>query len=129
MYLGVSGRLIEKGAGEYAMPTPEFIAYAGEIGYKAVELRSGQVNENTTDNELQAIKKALDDNGVECHFINCRVDQTEATKPILRRHVELATALGCDLVQVRPECIAWLQEMSEFAADFGVRLFSALPGM
>jgi len=122
--LGLSGRVIEKSPDEYLMPTPEFIAYAGEIGFKAVELRAGQVNENTGDDQLQAIKKALDNSGVKCHFINCRVPQTDETKPILRRHVELAAVLGCDLIQVRAERIRWLQEMCDFAADFGVRLFS-----
>jgi sugar phosphate isomerase/epimerase len=124
MYLGLSGRLIEKGAGAYAMPTPEFIAYAAEVGFRAVELRSGQVSETTSDAELGAIKQALDDTGVLCHYINCRVPQTEETRPVLRRHVEIAALLGCDLIQVGTDCIPWMQEMCDFAAGFGVRLFA-----
>lgn len=121
MILGLSGRLFE--GIENRPSAPEFIAYAAGVGYKAVELRSSQLSEDTPDSEFQAIRQALDEHKVLCHYINCRVEQTEETKPVLRRHVAMAAALGCEFVQVRAEWIPWLQDMCDFAADFGVKLF------
>jgi sugar phosphate isomerase/epimerase len=61
MKLSLSGRALE-GAPE--MATPDFIRLAGETGFDMVELRAKQVPLESTDAELAALRRVLDDCGV-----------------------------------------------------------------
>jgi len=62
MKLSLSGRILQGGAPE--MSTTDFIHLAQETGFDMVELRPDQVPVDSSDADLVAVRKVLDDAGV-----------------------------------------------------------------
>lgn len=59
MKLSLSGRLVEKGRTETAMPVPDFICLAARHGYQAVDLRFSQLCPDTPEEAWSEVKSAL----------------------------------------------------------------------
>ena len=63
MKLSLSGRLVEEGSGT-TIPTREFLDLAKRCGYEAVDLRASQLSGDSTEQEIDAIKAGLAENGL-----------------------------------------------------------------
>ena len=75
--LGLSGRVIERGASEYLMDTPEFVRFAHETGYEAVELRCalGEIRSDKAAALIPAAIRRIKRRGA--HIVNLMVDAHE----------------------------------------------------
>jgi sugar phosphate isomerase/epimerase len=108
---------MESSAASYEMSAPNFIAKAAQIGYQGVELRAGQLDSNTTDEEVADIARALSSNGVACAFANCLTEATAEGLDAVRRMSEVARALTTPYLRMHCTDITWTQQACDIAAD------------
>ncbi|NLJ35168.1 MAG: sugar phosphate isomerase/epimerase [candidate division WS1 bacterium] len=120
--LGLSGRIIETGGPSYQMSTIDFIARAAQAGYQGVELRSGQLHDETPDEEVSSIAGALSANSVACTFANCRSEATPEGLDAVRRMAEIARALASPFLRMSCTDIVWMQQACDIAAEYEVRV-------
>ncbi len=104
------------------MSTPQFIAEAARIGYRAVELRAGQLNADTPDDEVAEIGRALSQSSVACAFCNCLVEQTPDTLDDVRRMAEIARGLVSPYLRTGMSDIGWMQRACDIADEYEVGL-------
>src|SRR6056297_2235681 len=98
---GLSGRIIEtstEDGREYDMTVPEFISASAEIGYRAVELRWWQLNDDSSHDEVATVAKSLGENGVAAAFVNCLVDPTDEGLEAVDRMSEIARQLAAPCI-------------------------------
>lgn len=124
--LGLSGRIIESSGPTYQMPVPEFIARAAEIGYQGVELRTGQLNHETPDEQVSEIGRALTANQVACAFANCRAETTPEGLNAVRRMAEIARALTTPFLRMGCSDIPWVQQACDIAAEYEVSVITQI---
>ncbi len=120
--LGLSGRIIEESGPSYRMPVSDFIAKAAEIGYRGVELRSGQLDHETSDEQVAEIAQALTTNNVACAFANCLVAQTPENTQNLRRMAEVARSLAAPYLRMGAGDIEWVQQACDISVEFEVSI-------
>lgn len=118
--LGLSGRIIEQGGPTYQMSTTDFIAKAKEIGYEGVELRAGQLNAESTDDEVAAIVEALKSNSIACAFANFLAPQVTENLNAMRRMCEIANAVDTPFLRIGFSDIEWIQQACDIAAEYAV---------
>jgi len=120
--LGLSGRIIEESGASYQMPVTDFIAKAAEIGYRGVELRAGQLDHQTSDEEVAQMAQALTNSNVACAFVNCGIEQTPENLPHLRRMAEVARSLTTPYLRMGASDIEWVQQACDIAEEFEISI-------
>lgn len=85
MKLSLSGRTVEIGGLETAMPVVDFIEMAARCGYDAVDLRWSQLRADTPAHEVSAIAETLDRLGLDlfCGQYNGPLDSPEDERAFL----------------------------------------------
>ena len=110
---------MKKGISIWSFPAQtlkESFALAKDAGFEGVEVALDEVGElslTTTDEELAAIKASAEECGIELYSVasglywkywltaDCE-EEREKAKSIVRRHLYVAKALGCDTILVVP---------------------------
>jgi len=121
--LGLSGRIIEEHTEDgltYQMPVVDFIARVAEIGYLGIELRTGQMNHKTNNEEVAEVARALGSNNVACAFVNYSAQQTPDALPHMRRMAEIARQLATPYVRMGVNDIKWVQQACDIAEEYEV---------
>ncbi len=100
-------------------PLKKSFALAKEAGFDGVEValaESGEINLNTTEEELLAIKRDAEECGIELYSVasglywdywlndDC-AEKREKAKFIVRKQLEVAKILGCDTILVLAGCV------------------------
>jgi sugar phosphate isomerase/epimerase len=113
------------------LPLEEFARLAKDLGYQALSMRASQLSIDTPLDRVRRAKAALDALGLRVSMVTGTVslaaNDAQATEPLRRitPHLDLAAALGCDLVRVMmqsEEDIAWAQRAADEAAERSIRL-------
>lgn len=115
--LGLSGRIIEESGPTYQMSVTDFIAMTAQIGYRGVELRWGQLDHETSDDDIAEIADALTESGVACAFANCLVEQTPHDLQHVRRMAEVARSLATPYLRMGISDVQWVQKACDIAAE------------
>lgn len=119
---------MKKGINIWSFPAgtlAESFALAKDAGFEGVEvglLAEGEVSLKSTEKDLLAVKKSAADNGIELysvatglywdHWLTSDCPKERATaKDIVKKHLEVAKALGCETILVVPGSVH-----AEFAA-------------
>lgn len=119
------------------------VAVSAQTGYKALELWAAKVDTFLEDHSVAELKTLLDDNNIapmtfnSIEFIAFRGDEFEQVKARCRQLSEIGQAIGCPSIAVIPspvpawdtpwdtiaaEHVAALQELSDIAAEYGLKL-------
>lgn len=107
------------------------IAVATDAGYRGLSMRASQVGLQSTPDEVRAARAAIDAAGLAVSMVTANFDvpaNNERTGVALReigRHLDLAQALGCDLVRVGMKALSdipWARRAADEAAERGMRL-------
>jgi sugar phosphate isomerase/epimerase len=116
---------------EAIMGLADFARLARETGYAALSMRASQLGVDTAPEGLAAARRVLDDQGLRVSMVTGTVslaaNDAQATAPLrhITPHLDLAQALGCDLVRVmmqKEEDIPWAQRAADEAGERGLRL-------
>jgi sugar phosphate isomerase/epimerase len=108
-----------------------FAQLARQLGYQALSMRASQLSIDTPRARVAEAKSALDALGLRVSMVTGTVslaaNDDQATEPLRRivPHLDLAAALGCDLVRVMMQAeadVPWAQRAADAAAERGIRL-------
>lgn len=123
---------MKKGISIWSITAPDFneaFKIAKRAGFDGVEVdisENGQINLNTTKDELLKIKEQAKANGIELYSLATGLywsysltsddaAQREKAKQIVKKQLEAASVLGCDTILVVPGAVG-----VSFAPDLGV---------
>ncbi len=122
--LGLSGRLIEIQYRRCEMGVPDFIRFAGENGYKAVELRSTQITMNLTEKELKGIRKTADELGLEFSsvFIPKNIPADNSGLRTLEEFAYKVQMLGCVTLKSWDKDSDWIRRECDILKSLGMEL-------
>jgi len=102
-----------------------FVRFARSAGYDGVALRAGQLDENTTPEDVSRIGSILNQFNMVCSFVmGGRVGDEEAYDRFCKL-VDDAVGVGCYHLQpsVAEESeVPWIQKVCDYAQEKGVRL-------
>ncbi len=107
------------------------IAVAKDAGYRGLSMRASQAGLQSTPDEVRAARAAIDAAGLAVSMVTANFDvpaNNERAGVALReigRHLDLAQALGCDLVRVGMKALSdipWARRAADEAAERGMRL-------
>lgn len=121
--LSVSGRLVEVGYRYCEMDVPEFLTFAHDCGYDAVELRATQLKEDLTVEEAEEFRRLADELGM--GFSCCippGVRDDEGGLQGIERFVPIARVLGCDVLKVWVGEAGWLRDACDLVRPHGLRI-------
>ncbi len=116
---------------EVIMGLADVARLARETGYAALSMRASQLSVDATADDLAAARRVLDDQGLRVSMVTGTVslaaNDAQATAPLrhITPHLDLAQALGCDLVRVMlqtEEDIPWARRAADEAGERGLRL-------
>jgi sugar phosphate isomerase/epimerase len=108
-----------------------FAALAHDLGYAALSVRASQIDVDAPPARRAAARATLEARGVRASMVTGTVslaaNDAQATAPLrhITPHLDLAQALGCDLVRVMlqtDEDIPWAQRAADEAGERGLRL-------
>jgi len=120
--LSISGRVVEIAYKDVAIPTPDFIRLAREIGYDGVELRLTQLHPDMSDNEIDTVAGALrSTEAAFTRYLTSKVGDEEQWGQFARC-VGLAKHLGAESVGIWVSDIPWTQRCCELLADHDLPL-------
>jgi len=121
MDLSLSGRLVEIGYRDVAVPTLDFIAMARQAGYDGVELRTTQVPADADAPEASSIREALSAQDMRLtRLLTLKVNEESWRR--FEAYVELARALGAETVGIWVSDPDWTRRACERLAEFGLPL-------
>ncbi len=113
------------------LPLEDFARLAKDLGYQALSMRAAQLSVETSLDRVREAMAALAALGLRVSMVTGTVslaaNDAQATAPLrhIRPHLDLAAALGCDLVRVMMHShddIPWAQRAGDEAAERGIRL-------
>jgi len=113
------------------MGIEELSALARDADYGALCMRCSQVGVDSDATTLHRVQAALAGNGLDVSMVTGNLDipvNTDRAQMALRNvtpHLDLAEALGCDLIRVAMKAmtdIPWAQRAADEAAERGIRL-------
>jgi len=113
------------------MGIEELSALARDAGYVALCMRCSQVGVDSDAKTLDRVKAALAENDLAVSMVTGDLDipvNTDRAQMALRNitsHLDLAGALGCDLIRVAMKAmtdIPWARRAADEAAERGIRL-------
>jgi sugar phosphate isomerase/epimerase len=113
------------------LPLEDFARLARDLGYQALSMRASQLSVETPLDRVREAKAALDALGLRVSMVTGTVslaaNDAQAAAPLrhITPHLDLAAALGCDLVRVMmhsDDDIPWAQRAADEAAERGIRL-------
>jgi len=123
MQLSLSGRLIEVQYRYCEMSVPDFMRFAPEYGYEAVELRATQITQDTTPAEVAEFREVADELGL---GVSCLtppgITNDDAGLERLQRFAGFAQTLGCDTLKVWTNDIAWMQRACDYLLPLSLTL-------
>jgi sugar phosphate isomerase/epimerase len=109
--LSLSGRIIEVEYRSCVLSVPEFLRWARECGYDAVELRATQLPAGTTLAEVERFRGTADELGLR---ISCctppAITPDEAGLERLEQFAPVARTLDCDVLKVWIGEVDWLRQ-------------------
>jgi sugar phosphate isomerase/epimerase len=109
----------------------DFAALAEALGYAALSMRASQVSVDAPAERAAAARATLDGHGLRVSMVTGTVslaaNDAQATAPLrhITPHLDLAQALGCDLVRVMIQeeaDLPWARRAADEAAERGIRL-------
>jgi sugar phosphate isomerase/epimerase len=113
------------------MALPELASVARQAGYRGVSMRASQVGLQSTPAEIAAARATLDAAGLAVSMVTANYDvpaNNERAGVSLReigRHLDVAQALGCDLVRVGMKALTDIpraRRACDEAAERGMRI-------
>src|SRR5262245_27689512 len=113
------------------LPLESFARLAKELGYPALLMLASPLSVAAPRDRVAEAKAALDALGLQVSMVTSTVslaaNDAQATAPLrhITPHLDLAAALGCDLVRVMMQAdddIVWAQRAADEAAERGIRL-------
>ena len=123
MKISLSGRIIEVEYRYCQMSVPEFMRFASNIGYDAVELRATQVTHETSMEEASEYRRVADDLGLDISCINMTgIKDYESDLEVFKRYVDLAQTLRCEYLKTWNVDVALLRKLCDYADDYGLKL-------
>lgn len=133
MRLSLSVRIAEKPRAkrQAALPLSGIAALAREHGYRALCMRASQVGIHTPPDDVAAAADLLRGLELEVSMVTgdfAIPENSDQGPGALRRiapYLDLASALGCDLLRVALKCeddIVWAQRAADAAGERGIRL-------
>ncbi len=127
MKLCLSARMFTTaGTGDqFDLDVEAFISFARKTGYDGICTRRGQLDERTSEGEVERLAGLLLEHGAVCSFVMGGVVSDEESYAGLCTVVDRAARIGCQYVQpsVRDEgCIPWAQRLCDYAVDRGVSI-------
>ena len=126
MKLSLSGRLIEVEYRYCEMEVPDFMRFAKECGYEAVELRTTQIPAETTEEEAKKFRAEADALGLEVSavFAPGGVSTDDAGLRQLEQFTNILQILGCDTLKTWIGEVDWTQRVCELLLPSGMTLIS-----
>ncbi len=126
MKLSLSGRLIEVKYRYCEMDVPDFMRFAKECGYDAVELRATQITADTTQEEVRTFRRVADELGLEVSavFAPGGVSTDDAGLRQLEKFTGIVQILGCDTLKTWIGDVDWTQRVCELLLPRGMTLIS-----
>jgi sugar phosphate isomerase/epimerase len=125
--LSLSGRIIEVQYRSCELSVPEFLRFAQECGYDAVELRATQLPAGTTRAGAERFRRLADELGLR---ISCcmppEVTADAAGLEWLEQFVGLAQTLDCDCLKVWIGDVDWLRQACDRIAPYGLTLMAQI---
>ncbi|MFH1005869.1 MAG: TIM barrel protein [Candidatus Latescibacterota bacterium] len=123
MKLSLSGRLIEIEYRFCERSVPEFMRFAHECGYEAVELRATQITTDTTPEEAVAFRRVADELGigVSC-VIPPRAPEEDAGLGQLEEFADIVKILGCDTLKTWSGQVGWIREACDMLGARGMTI-------
>ncbi len=123
MQLSLSGRLIEVQYRHCEMSVTQFMEFAKQCGYDAVELRATQITAEMTPEQVAEFRRAADKLGLRVSCIMPPgITDDDAGLERLQRFAEFAQTLGCDTLKVWAKDIVWIQRASDALKPLGLTL-------
>lgn len=113
------------------MGLADLAALAASAGYRGLSMRASQVGLHSTPEDVRAARAAIDAAGLAVSMVTAEYEvpaNTERAGVALRqigRHLDLAQALGGDLVRVGMKALSdipWARRAADEAAERGMRL-------
>jgi len=124
MIFSLSGRLIEGTGNEGDVGT--FLDLAKRAGYDAVDLRASQVPDTLPEDAVAEWKEQAAGRALSVACLNVRGKADDEGLAGVERMCGIAAALGCDLIRVGGDDVAWCRRAARAAAEHGVRLASQM---
>jgi sugar phosphate isomerase/epimerase len=123
--LSLSGRIIEVEYRFCEMSVPEFLRFARECDFDAVELRATQLPAETTRAESEELRRVADELGL---GISCcippGVTAEAAGLQRLEEFAGLACALDCEYLKVWISDVDWLRRACDRLQPYGLTLLA-----
>ncbi|MEW6356731.1 MAG: TIM barrel protein [Planctomycetota bacterium] len=120
MKLSLSGRLVESGNGTI-ISVREFLDLAGRHGYQAVDLRATQLNANTSEADLDAIRGGLAENKLSVFEGAFQGKPDGEGETAFKKVARIIADLGGEGIRVSGD-LATLKKAARLAAPFGLRI-------
>jgi len=128
MWLCLSGRQFET-PDEISKTVGEFLAFAVEVGFKGVELRTGHLSAETSDAEAERIAEPLREHGLRCSFCLGGEPADEGSTAAFKRVVDLAEVIRAYAVRCgggSEANLTWYREVADYAQERGIKVVSQI---
>lgn len=113
------------------VPFAQLVALAKELGYQAICMRASAGGIDTPQSELESMRREVEDAGLIVSMVTADSDvplnNDDGPKSLrdITPSLNVATALGCDLIRVclkRSDDVEHAQRAADLAAEHGIRL-------